>query len=86
METIGDAYMAVAGCQTQEVEPARAALAMARFASDVVAAIEVFRPACLGERRLQIRVGLHSGPVVGGVVGSKMPRYVFTTKPCGGCV
>ena len=67
--------MAVAGCPTVEPDPAKSALQMAKFASDVIAAIEVYRPACLGERRLQIRVGLHSGCVVAGVVGSKMPRY-----------
>ena len=31
----------------------------------------IFRP----DESLQHRIGIHTGPVVGGVVGSKMPRY-----------
>ena len=31
----------------------------------------LFRP----DESLQHRIGIHTGPVVGGVVGSKMPRY-----------
>lgn len=73
METIGDAYMAVAGCPTAE-DPVVAAMRMARFALDVVDAVKSYKPVCIGDRELQIRVGLHSGPVVAGVVGTQMPR------------
>ena len=34
---------------------------------------QVVEPNC--ETPLQIRIGVHSGPVVSGVVGTKMPRY-----------
>ena len=30
---------------------------------------------CRRLETLQHRIGIHTGPVVGGVVGSKMPRY-----------
>ena len=30
---------------------------------------------CRALETLQHRIGIHTGPVVGGVVGSKMPRY-----------
>ena len=30
---------------------------------------------CRTLETLQHRIGIHTGPVVGGVVGSKMPRY-----------
>uniref|UniRef100_A0A8C1VXV5 guanylate cyclase n=1 Tax=Cyprinus carpio TaxID=7962 RepID=A0A8C1VXV5_CYPCA len=71
VETIGDAYMVVGGVpipmssQTERV--ANFALGM------IIAAKEVTNPVTGGP--IQIRVGLHSGPVLAGVVGEKMPRY-----------
>ncbi|KAF5898499.1 guanylate cyclase soluble subunit beta-2-like, partial [Clarias magur] len=71
VETIGDAYMVVGGVpipvssHTERV--ANFALGM------IIAAKEVTNPVTGGP--IQIRVGLHSGPVLAGVVGEKMPRY-----------
>ncbi|GLC63945.1 hypothetical protein PLESTF_000101600 [Pleodorina starrii] len=74
VETIGDALMCVAGCPVAE-EAAVSARRIARMALDMVAAVEQFRPSLEGVRGVQIRVGIHSGPVVAGVVGTRMPRY-----------
>ncbi|GFR46648.1 hypothetical protein Agub_g8259, partial [Astrephomene gubernaculifera] len=79
VETIGDALMCVSGCPAPE-PPAAAACRMARMALDMVRAVERFRPSMAlahgtGVSRVQIRVGVHSGPVVAGVVGKRMPRY-----------
>ncbi|KXZ54307.1 hypothetical protein GPECTOR_5g392 [Gonium pectorale] len=73
VETIGDALMCVAGCPVPQ-EPAANAERIARMALDMVAAVEQFRPSLDG-LKLQIRIGIHSGPVVAGVVGRRMPRY-----------
>ncbi|XP_076448368.1 guanylate cyclase soluble subunit beta-2-like isoform X2 [Babylonia areolata] len=71
VETIGDAYMAVAGVPEAQADHAER---VANFAMDmIVEANNVTSPAT--GRPLQIRVGMHSGPVVAGVVGKKMPRY-----------
>ncbi|XP_029371784.1 guanylate cyclase soluble subunit beta-2 [Echeneis naucrates] len=71
VETIGDAYMVVGGVpvptQTHAHRVANFALGMR------IAAREVTNPVT-GEP-IQIRVGLHTGPVLAGVVGLKMPRY-----------
>ncbi|XP_038052396.1 soluble guanylate cyclase 88E-like [Patiria miniata] len=71
VETIGDAYMIVAGAplatKFHAVRVAEMALAMKRD-------IGSLQDPSTGQS-LQIRIGIHSGMVVAGVVGLKMPRY-----------
>ena len=46
-----------------------------RMALDLLAAAGcVVRPD-IRPRTIQLRCGIHTGPILGGVVGSKMPRY-----------
>ncbi|KAK2509208.1 hypothetical protein MC885_016798 [Smutsia gigantea] len=71
VETIGDAYMVVGGVP---VPVRNHAQRVANFALGMrVSAREVMNPVT-GEP-IQIRVGIHTGPVLAGVVGDKMPRY-----------
>ncbi len=70
IKTIGDAYLAVAGLTPGESGSGLRAVAMARDLQRAAAAI--------GRRRqldLKLRIALHTGPVVAGVLGSK--RYAF---------
>ncbi|XP_075058041.1 guanylate cyclase soluble subunit beta-2-like [Mixophyes fleayi] len=71
VETIGDAYMVVGGVP---VPVSSHAERVANFALGMVlTAREVKNP--VTGNPIQIRVGLHTGPVLAGVVGEKMPRY-----------
>ncbi|CAL8361849.1 unnamed protein product [Merluccius merluccius] len=71
VETIGDAYMVVGGVP---IPVSSHAERVANFALGMIlAAHQVINPITGGP--IQIRVGLHSGPVLAGVVGEKMPRY-----------
>ncbi|XP_078573901.1 atrial natriuretic peptide receptor 1-like isoform X3 [Branchiostoma floridae x Branchiostoma japonicum] len=73
VETIGDAYMVVSGVPRENGD--RHASEIASMALDLVGACETFRIPHRGDERIRIRAGMHSGPVVAGVVGMKMPRY-----------
>ncbi|KAL7370294.1 hypothetical protein ABVT39_025085 [Epinephelus coioides] len=71
VETIGDAYMVVGGVPVPTETHAHR---VANFALGMkIAAREVTNP--VTGKPIQIRVGLHTGPVLAGVVGEKMPRY-----------
>ncbi|XP_058885170.1 guanylate cyclase soluble subunit beta-2 [Acipenser ruthenus] len=71
VETIGDAYMVVGGVPIPAETHAEC---VANFSLGMrIAAREVTNPVT-GDS-IQIRVGIHTGPVLAGVVGEKMPRY-----------
>nr|XP_056712866.1 guanylate cyclase soluble subunit beta-2-like [Euleptes europaea] len=71
VETIGDAYMVVGGVPVPAVSHAER---VANFALGMrIAARDVINP--ITQKPIQIRIGIHSGPVLAGVVGDKMPRY-----------
>ncbi|XP_050722872.1 uncharacterized protein LOC127001751 isoform X3 [Eriocheir sinensis] len=76
IETIGDAYMVASGLP-QRGEGKEHAAEIASMALDLLHATENFVVPHMPGERLQIRVGIHTGPVVAGVVGSKMPRYTL---------
>jgi adenylate cyclase len=70
IKTIGDSYMAVAGAPEPRDDHASAAVEFARAMIDVVADIRAE-----SEADLQVRIGVASGPVVGGVIGRQ--RLLF---------
>ncbi|XP_043198938.1 guanylate cyclase soluble subunit beta-2-like [Amphibalanus amphitrite] len=71
VETIGDAYMVVGGIPTRV--PDHATRVVSQAIDMVRLAREVAHP--ITGDPVQIRVGVHTGPSVAGVVGQKMPRY-----------
>ncbi|PZC83039.1 hypothetical protein B5X24_HaOG208906 [Helicoverpa armigera] len=73
VETIGDAYMVVSGLP--ERNGTRHACEVARMALALRDAVSRFRIRHRPQDQLKLRIGLHSGPCVAGVVGLKMPRY-----------
>merc|ERR1719187_622712 len=73
VETIGDAYLIVAGIP---VKAANHPLKIVDMAFDMMDGISMLEDPGTGKNIL-MRIGCHSGPVVAGVVGLKMPRYCF---------
>ena len=73
VETIGDAYMVVSGLPVRNGN--LHAREIARMSLRLLQAVGHFRIRHRPNDQLKLRIGLHSGPVVAGVVGLKMPRY-----------
>jgi adenylate cyclase len=72
VKTIGDAYMAVIGGMASHGGDSKAAILFARelIADLAIIAAETGLP-------LQARIGVHSGPAVGGVIGSSRLAYDY---------
>ncbi|XP_052778703.1 atrial natriuretic peptide receptor 1-like [Mya arenaria] len=73
VETIGDAYMVASGLPIRIGDSHVAEIA--NMALAIRTSVEIFKIRHLPSEPLRIRIGLHSGPVVAGVVGLTMPRY-----------
>jgi len=73
VETIGDAYMIVSGLPIRNGD--KHANEIATCAMDLICSIKDFKIRHMPDTVMQLRVGLHTGNVVAGVVGLKMPRY-----------
>ncbi|CAL4155070.1 unnamed protein product, partial [Meganyctiphanes norvegica] len=79
IETIGDAYMVASGLP-QRGEDNNKKGKLPYIMLDISNNIQLFILHKLPNGRPQvrkIRIGIHTGPVVAGVVGSKMPRYTL---------
>jgi guanylate cyclase len=70
IRTIGDNYMCVAGVPRRRADHAQA---MARMALGIRAYLDELRAS--GEDRIDFRIGMNSGPCVGGVIGLR--KFVF---------
>ncbi|KAF7251093.1 Guanylate cyclase soluble subunit alpha-2 [Varanus komodoensis] len=70
VETIGDAYCVAAGLHRQNLNHAKPIALMALKMMEL--SEEVLTP---DGRPIKMRIGIHSGSVLAGVVGVRMPRY-----------
>ena len=70
VETIGDAYMLVCNLEQPCGDHADVCLAFAKAMHEQAA--QVMAP---GGTPLRLRVGIHTGPAVGGIVGQQRPRF-----------
>jgi class 3 adenylate cyclase len=70
IKTIGDAYMVVGGLPTERADHAEAAAEMALGMRARLEATEF-----AGGRKLEMRIGIHTGPAVAGVIGKRKFSY-----------
>ena len=70
VKTIGDCYMAVAGVRSPSSQSAQA---MAEFAIEALAFVHAYAEEC--DIPLQMRIGMSTGSLVSGVIGTRVPIF-----------
>ncbi|PZC85795.1 hypothetical protein B5X24_HaOG215157 [Helicoverpa armigera] len=73
IETIGDSYMVASGLPVRNGN--KHATEIASMALELLEATSMCRLPHRPDQTLCMRSGIHTGPCVAGIVGSKMPRY-----------
>nr|AYD91334.1 Olfactory guanylyl cyclase GC-D [Neotrygon kuhlii] len=73
VETIGDAYMVASGLPKRNGN--KHAAEIANMSLHLLSSVGSFKMRHMPEVPIKIRIGMHSGPCVAGVVGLTMPRY-----------
>uniref|UniRef100_A0A0K0CZ00 guanylate cyclase n=1 Tax=Angiostrongylus cantonensis TaxID=6313 RepID=A0A0K0CZ00_ANGCA len=73
VETIGDGYLCASGLPQRNGNEHGKEIAQMSF--ELLRAIKNFRIPHLPNERVNVRIGIHTGSVVTGVVGITMPRY-----------
>ena len=76
VETIGDAYMVVSGLYHRDTG-AHHAREIARMSLNIIEKVQLFEIKHRPGDKLRIRIGLHSGPCVAGVVGIKVDMIIM---------
>ncbi len=71
IKTIGDSYFAVAGINAKKKQSAANVIELAQNFLDTIKIINQNTP----EMDLQIRIGVHTGPIVAGVIGKN--KFAF---------
>ena len=69
VETVGPVYMAVSGVPTFRADHCAA---LATLALEMLDVLEDYKDS--SGRPLQALMGIHCGPVIGGIIGAQMPR------------
>ncbi|XP_070175238.1 atrial natriuretic peptide receptor 1-like [Littorina saxatilis] len=73
VETIADNYVVSSGLPIRNGD--QHAAVIATLALDLLTNVLSFKVRHIPDLQILLRIGIHTGPVVAGVVGRKMPRY-----------
>ena len=75
IKTIGDAYMVVGGLKQEVTTTDYVAMALASIEMKEFVLNEALTASAFGEDPWEMRMGIHTGPLVAGVIGSRKFSY-----------